>query len=133
MTTYAASINKSETQPRGNSFGGITGSGGVTAGYAVRYSTITPGSVVLSNSSPANISPCIGIALTTESSGSPVAIASNGCLVTTPFTLTQGGKVGITTGGALTNFTSGTCVGHVERAATLASVVRVLITQDVTV
>ena len=125
MTSYAKCIDKTEAN-QGVKFTALVGSGGVTAGDPVKWSG-TAKTVVTSTTTSDVI---VGIARDTIAENSSVCVLGDGCLVLTPFTLTVGGKVGVGTSGTagdLVDYSTGTLVGTVETAGTLASVVRVQI------
>ncbi|VVB58134.1 Uncharacterised protein [Candidatus Anstonella stagnisolia] len=126
MTTYAASIDQTEESANGCKFSAIAGTGGTTAGYPVKYDGSTAKTVVMCTTDE---DIAIGLAATTQLIGEPVTVLSNGCKVLTPFTLTVGGRVGMSDDATaqLENFDDGTTIGICETGATTASVVRIQI------
>lgn len=122
MTTYPASIDKTETSAYGETFPAIAGLGGVTAGYAVKWDGTTAKTVVAVTATSDVI---VGVAATDAAAGAPVQILANGCKVVVPATITLGGKVGITTAGLPCTYSSGDILGICETSATLASIIRV--------
>jgi hypothetical protein len=119
-TSYAKSINKTE---------GPTANGCIVTKKA--GSTITAGQSVKLSSG--NVIPCTAItdvfygvaleAIATDASGK---IARTGCLVDSGATIAADGWVEPSTTGGLQAFTTGTKVGICEKAATSASLVRLL-------
>ena len=126
MTSYKGSIDMSEPGV-GVKFSALVGTGGVTAGQPVAFDGTT-GNTVIASTTTSDI--VVGLARDTVSSGGTVLILGPGCLVLTPYTLTVGGKVGVGTSGTagtLVDYSTGTLVGTVDTAGTLASQVRVSI------
>jgi phage baseplate assembly protein gpV len=121
MTSYPGSIDMTEPG-QGVKFSAIVGSGGVTAGYPVMWDSAN--NTVVASTGTTDI--IVGLARDTVASAGKVTVLGPGCLVLTPFTLTVGGKV-TASGGALIDAGSGTIVGTVDTAGTLASQVRVQI------
>jgi hypothetical protein len=125
MTTYSGGIDLSESPgSQGVRYSMLVGSGGVTYGQPVKMSS-TARTVVASTTTSDVV---VGLAATTQSEGDTVTVLGPGCLAKTPYTLTQGGKVGLGTSGTagtLVDYSSGTCVGWVETGATTASEVRI--------
>ena len=121
MTTYAGSIDMTEPGI-GVKFTATVGSGGITAGYPVKWDGTNANTVVATTGS-ADV--FVGVARDTVSSGGTVTVLGPGCLVLTPFTLVVGSKVGLSTA-SLAAYSSGTICGTVDTAGTLASIVRVL-------
>jgi hypothetical protein len=123
MTTYAASVDQTPTSANGNKFSATVGSGGVTAGCPVKWDGSGENTVVACS---ANTDACIGYARDTVAATYPVTVLGNHCWVKTGQTLTIGGKVEPSSSGNTTqDYTSGTVIGTVLKAATLASVVKV--------
>lgn len=121
MATYSGSIDMTEPGV-GVKFSAIVGSGGITAGYPVKWDGTNANTVVATTGSSDTF---VGVARDTVSSGGTVLVLGPGCLALTPFTLTVGGKVGLNTA-SLANYVSGTICGTVDTSGTLASQVRVL-------
>ncbi|VVB58133.1 Uncharacterised protein [Candidatus Anstonella stagnisolia] len=123
MTSYAASIDRTEESANGCKFTAIA-SGAITAGNAVKYNGTTAKTVIVTS---ATSSLAVGVAATTVADGQPVLILSNGCKFLATETLTLGGKVGVAASGALTDFSANTVLGVVETGGAGTSVVKVQI------
>ena len=124
MTTYAKDIDLTEGNVgQGLHTSCIVGSGGVTVGKPVMWDGSNANTVVACTGT-SNVA--IGIASDTVSQYGVVTVLGNGCLVKVPYTLTVGGKVGISTAD-LGNYSTGTCIGTVQTSATSASIIRVQI------
>ena len=106
----------------GVKFSALVGTGGITAGYPVKWDG-TNGNTVVATTSSSDV--FVGVARDTVSSGGTVLVLGPGCLVLTPFTTTVGAKVGLNTA-SLATYVSGTICGVCDTTGTLASQVRVL-------
>lgn len=123
MTTYAKSIDLTENQAHGCKFTATVGTGGVTAGYAVKWDGTNANTVVLCD---AAADYCIGIARDTVAANGTVTVLGDGCLVKVPATITVGARVGITAvTGLPCTWGSDTLIGTCDTSATLASIIRV--------
>jgi hypothetical protein len=121
VTTNAKAIDKTEGNMGNGNYRKVTlGSGGVTAGYALKLSS---GLGVVTSG---NTSVCYGVALQTGVETDAVLVAGPGCRVKVPFTLTADGYVECASSGAIQDYTSGTKIGIVESSATLASIIRLI-------
>jgi len=123
-TAYAGSIDQTEESANGGKFTAIAGTGGVTAGYAVKYDGSTAKTVILCT---ATSDIFIGVAAADAAEGALVTVLGNNCKVKVPATITIAGKVGITTGSLPCSYASGGVLGICETSAASASVIRVQI------
>lgn len=123
MTSYPASIDLTEGSANGEKFNMVVGSGGVTAGYAVKYDGSNPGTVVACTAAS---DVAVGIARDTVAAAGSVCVLGNGCLIQTAQTISYG-RVGITSGGVPCTYSSGTYIGLCDTSATTASIVRIRI------
>ena len=123
-TTYGKDIDLTELQPAGIKFSAIVGTGGVVQGKPVMWDGSSANTVVACTGT-SNIA--VGIAAETQATvGGVVKVLGPGCLVRVPYTLTVGGKVGISTAD-LGDYSTGTCLGTTVTSASSASVIRVAI------
>ena len=119
MTDYTSTVDKTEGG-NGQHIYLVVGSGGVTAGNCVQISS------GLAVECSANSQFCIGIARDTVAEGGTCFILGPGCLVQTATTLTADAFVEPTTGGAMTDYTSGIPFAQVIKSATDASIIRII-------